>query len=92
MRIHDKELHLTDVELSLLYLLDSNPGQLLSRDVILDQIWGADYVPDSNIVDRHIRNLRVKLQNGWRHPRYIATIPGQGYRFIATASDKPPAS
>ncbi|NTU82485.1 MAG: response regulator transcription factor [Chloroflexales bacterium] len=92
VRVHGKELQLTAVELSLLYLLAANPGQLLSRDVILDQLWGADYVPESNIVDRHIRNLRVKLQNGWRHPRYIATIPGQGYRFIATASDEPPAS
>ncbi|MBX0328342.1 response regulator transcription factor [Oscillochloris sp. ZM17-4] len=91
VRVRGKELHLTAVEQSLLYLLAANPGQLLSRDVILDHLWGADYVPESNIVDRHIRNLRVKLQDGWRHPRYIATIPGQGYRFIATATGDAPA-
>ncbi len=73
------------MEQSLLYLLAANAGKLLRRDEILDQLWGADYVVESNVVDRHIRNLRVKLQDGWRDPRYIATIPGQGYRFVATA-------
>ena len=48
---------------------------------------GVDYVAESNVVDRHIRNLRIKLQNGWQHPRYIVTIPGRGYRFMATAED-----
>jgi two-component system, OmpR family, KDP operon response regulator KdpE len=90
VRIHGKELHLTAVEQSLLYLLAANAGQLLTRDEILDQLWGADYVAESNVVDRHIRNLRIKLQNGWKHPRYIATIPGQGYRFVATTTDEPP--
>ena len=41
---------------------------------------------ESNIVDRHIRSLRVQLQNDSRHPRYIATVPGRGYRFIPTFS------
>ena len=85
VRVHGRNLHLTSVEQSLLYLLAANAGKLLRRDEILDQLWGADYVVESNVVDRHIRNLRVKLQDGWRDPRYIATIPGQGYRFVATA-------
>ncbi len=42
----------------------------------------VDFMADSNVVDRHIRNLRVKLQNGWRRPRYIETVPGRGYRFV----------
>lgn len=91
VRIHGKALHLTSVEQSLLYLLAANAGQLLTRDEILDRLWGVDYVIESNVVDRHIRNLRIKLQNGWRAPRYIATIPGQGYRFVATAEADPPA-
>jgi len=53
----------------------------------MDQLWGADYLAESNVVDRHIRNLRIKLQDGWKHPRYIATILGRGYRFVATAAD-----
>ncbi|MDZ4717380.1 MAG: response regulator transcription factor [Roseiflexaceae bacterium] len=90
VRVHGKELHLTSVEQSLLYLLAANAGRLLTRDEIMDQLWGADYVAESNVVDRHIRNLRIKLQNGWKHPRYIATIPGQGYRFVATATEDAP--
>ena len=50
---------------------------------------------DSNVVDRHVRNLRIKLQNDWHRPRYIATVPGRGYRFVPTAADEgdtaPPA-
>ena len=47
------------------------------------RIWGTDFVAESNIVDRHVRSLRVKLQDDYRHPRFIATVPGQGYRFRA---------
>ena len=92
VRIHGTELHLTAIEQSLLYLLAANAGQLLTRDDILDQLWGTDYMAESNVVDRHIRNLRIKLQDGWRRPRYIATVPGRGYRFIPTTMDAPAAS
>ncbi len=89
VRVHGKDLHLTAVEQNLLYLLAANAGRLLTRDEIMDQLWGADYLANSNVVDRHIRNLRIKLQNSWKHPRYIATIPGRGYRFVATATEDP---
>ena len=77
-------IHLTGIEQSLLYLLASRGGQVISRDEILDAIWGVDFVAESNIVDRHVRTLRIKLQNDYRHPRFIATVPGKGYRFIPT--------
>lgn len=89
VRVHGKDLHLTCIEQSLLYLLAANAGKLLTRDEILDQLWGIDYVAESNVIDRHVRNLRIKLQNGWKHPRYIATIPGRGYRFVPTVTDDP---
>src|SRR5580765_5788549 len=91
VRAGETELHLTSLEQSLLYLLAANAGRVLTRDEILDHLWGADYVAESNVVDRHIRNLRVKLQNGWRRPRYIATVPGRGYRFVPTTADDPPS-
>jgi two-component system OmpR family response regulator len=92
VRAGDRELHLTLLEQSLLYLLAANAGRLLTRDEILDSLWGADYVPGSNVVDRHIRNLRVKLHNHSRPP-YIATVPGRGYRFVPTAADaRPPGA
>jgi DNA-binding response OmpR family regulator len=78
-------LHLTALDQSLLYLLVANAGRVISRDEILDAVWGSDFIAESNIVDRHIRSLRAKLQNDWRKPRYIETVPGQGYRFIPTA-------
>ncbi len=78
-RVHKggRKVHLTSLEQSLLYLLAANAGRLLTRDEILDYLWGADYVPESNVVDRHIHNLRVKLQT-----RDIVTIPGRGYQFL----------
>jgi DNA-binding response OmpR family regulator len=87
VRAGETELHLTSLEQSLLYLLAANAGRLLTRDEILDYLWGADYVAESNIVDRHIRNLRVKLQNHSQRPRYIATVPGRGYRFLPRFAD-----
>jgi DNA-binding winged helix-turn-helix (wHTH) protein len=59
----------------------------VTREEILDAIWGTDFVAESNIVDRHIRSLRVKLQNDYRRPRFIATVPGVGYRFVPTFSN-----
>lgn len=77
-------VHLSGTEQSLLYLLASRGGQIVTREQILDTIWGTDFVAESNVVDRHIRSLRSKLQNDYRHPRFIATVPGKGYRFIPT--------
>jgi len=80
-------IHLSGIEQSLLYLLASRGGQIVSREEILDAVWGTDFVTESNIVDRHVRSLRVKLQNDYRRPRFIATVPGEGYRFIPTFSN-----
>lgn len=76
------ELHLTSLEQALLYLLAANAGTVLTREKILDALWGTDFVVESNVVDRHVRSLRAKLQNDWRRPRYIETVPGAGYRFL----------
>jgi two-component system, OmpR family, KDP operon response regulator KdpE len=86
VRAGTTDLHLTPLEQSLLYLLAANAGRLLTRDQILDYLWGADYVAESNVVDRHIRNLRAKLHDQSRRPRYIATVPGRGYRFVPTVA------
>ena len=88
-----KKLELTPMEQALLYLLASNAERTLDREEILDAIWGSDFIADSNLVDRHIRNLRVKLQDDWRRPRFIRTVPGRGYRFLgrpATLKDDGP--
>lgn len=87
VRAGDSVLHLTGLELSLLYLLAANAGRVVERGEILDALWGTDFLAESNIVDRHIRSLRAKLQNDWHAPRYVETVPGQGYRFIPTSAN-----
>jgi len=87
VRAGDSVVHLSGIEQSLLYLLASRAGRVVTRDEILDAIWGTDFVAESNIVDRHVRSLRVKLQDDYRHPRFIATVTSKGYRFIPTFSN-----
>ena len=84
VKVGNRRPQLTAMEQALLYLLASNAGQTLGREEILDALWGSDYVASSNVVDRHVRNLRLKLKDPWRRPRFIGTIPGRGYRFLAT--------
>ncbi|HKY50307.1 MAG TPA: response regulator transcription factor [Candidatus Limnocylindria bacterium] len=74
-------LDLTPIQQTLLYILAANSGEVLSREALLGTIWGADFQIESNVVDRHIRELRVKLGDDWRAPRHIETVPGKGYRF-----------
>jgi DNA-binding response OmpR family regulator len=87
VRAGTAELHLTGLEQSLLYLLAAHAGHVVTRDEILDALWGADHIAGSNVVDRHVRNLRAKLQDDWRKPRFIATVPGHGYRFLPVSSE-----
>ncbi len=84
VRVDSLVVHLSEIEQSLLYLLASRNGQTVSRDEILDAIWGPDFVSESNIVDRHVWNLRAKLHDDYRKPRFIATVTGAGYRFVPT--------
>jgi DNA-binding response OmpR family regulator len=92
VRIGSSELHLAGMDQSLLYLLATNAGAVVTRDEIIDALWGVDYAPDSNVADRHIRSLRVKLHHGWGDRRFIATIPGRGYRFLPVDSEHALAS
>ena len=87
VRAGSAALHLTSLEQSLLYLLAANAGRVVTREEILDTLWGVDYVAESNVVDRQVRNLRAQLQDDWQHPRFIATVPGLGYRFMPRSTD-----
>jgi DNA-binding response OmpR family regulator len=78
-------LNLTPIQQTLLYLLAANAGKALSREDLLATIWGGEFEIESNVVDRHIRELRVKLGDEWRAPRFIETVNGAGYRFKAQA-------
>jgi len=95
VRAGTSELHLTAMEQSLLYLLAANAGRVITREEILGTLWGPDHAAGSNVVDQQVRSLRARLQNDWRRPRFIATVPGRGYRFLPTFRDDgtaPPSS
>jgi DNA-binding response OmpR family regulator len=81
VRAGGKDLSLTPIQQTLLYLLAANAGKVLSREELLTSIWGGEFEIESNVVDRHVRELRVKLGDDWRTPQFIETVPGKGYRF-----------
>jgi DNA-binding response OmpR family regulator len=83
LRADDRELELTPIEKALLYILAANAGETMSRDRLLDYIWGLDRELGSNLIDRHVADLRAKLGDDRKEPRFIRTIPGHGYSYVA---------
>lgn len=77
----EQELKLTHKEFDLLAELVRNAGAVLSRDLLLQKVWGYDYVGDSRTVDVHIRWLREKIEDDASQPKRITTVRGVGYRF-----------
>jgi len=77
------ELTLPQKEFDLLACLIRNRGIALSRDLLLERVWGLDFIGDSRTVDVHIRWLREKIEQDPARPRYIQTVRGVGYRFEA---------
>ncbi len=65
-------------------LLD-NAGRVLTRDALIDRVWGADYVGDTKTLDVHIKRLRAKVEPDPSKPRSIVTIRGLGYKFDTPA-------
>lgn len=72
---------LTHKEFLLLQLLMSNPGKVITREILLDRVWGYDVEIDTRTVDVHVRYLRKKIEKDPASPRYIETVRGVGYRF-----------
>lgn len=82
LRADERELELTRIEKAILYILSANADRVITRDQLLDYVWGVDKEMGSNLIDRHIAQLRAKLGDEHRHPRFIETVPGEGYRFL----------
>lgn len=68
-------------EFELLELLVANVGRVLTRDTLIDRVWGSDYVGDTKTLDVHIKRLRSKVERDPRQPERIVTIRGLGYKF-----------
>lgn len=76
-----EKVDLTLKEFELLETLIQNKGKVLTRDMLLDKIWGYEYIGETRTVDVHIRHLRKKIEDDDKNPRFIETIRGIGYRF-----------
>jgi DNA-binding response OmpR family regulator len=77
-----RELSLTKTEFNLLCEFADHPNMVLSRDQLLERVWGYDYLGDSRLVDAHVRRLRVKIEDQPEDPRLIVTVRGIGYRLM----------
>ncbi len=77
-----QELALTPKAMALLEYLMTHPDELLSRERLLDAVWGWDYPTGTRTVDTRIAELRRTLSDDPSSPQYIETVPGQGYRFV----------
>ena len=76
-----REVSLTKTEFRLLCEFADHAGAVLSRDQLLERVWGYEYLGDSRLVDAHVRRLRVKIEDHPDEPRLIITVRGLGYRW-----------
>ena len=79
-----QKINLTPKEFDLLHLLAAHPGRVFTREELLRQIWGFDYLGGSRSVDEHVKNLRHKLKEAGAKSQYIETVWGVGYKFNET--------
>ena len=77
----DTSIDLTTLEFNLLYALASYPGRVLTREQLLERVWGTDYFGDDRVVDAHIKKLRHKLGDDAGQPKFVQTVRGIGYKF-----------
>ncbi len=76
------DLHCTKTEFRLICELIENSGKVLSRDQLLDRVWGYDYFADGRLVDVHIRRLRMKIEDDPTNPAHLVTVRGLGYKLV----------
>jgi two-component system response regulator RegX3 len=83
--VRGEEVHLRRKEFELLRLLVENAGRVLTRDVLIDRVWGTDYIGDTKTLDVHIKRLRSRIEADPSAPVLITTVRGVGYRFAAAS-------
>ena len=79
--LNGQRVELTQVEYAIIKMFMENPGKALSREEILDMVWGRDYFGELKIVDVNIRRLRLKIEDNVQNPTYITTVWGYGYKW-----------
>jgi DNA-binding response OmpR family regulator len=78
----DQTLEMTRKEFGVLRLLASRPGEVVTRDELLNEVWGFENYPSTRTVDNHIATLRAKLENNPSEPRHLLTVHGVGYKLL----------
>ena len=81
--VRGDEVHLRRKEFELLALLVENAGRVLTRDVLIDRVWGSDYIGDTKTLDVHVKRLRSRIEVDPSRPSLLTTVRGVGYRFDA---------
>ena len=76
-------------EFELLELLLANAGRVLTRDVLIDRVWGPNYYGDTKTLDVHVKRLRAKVEDDPAQPERIVTVRGVGYRYEKVCSVQP---
>ena len=84
VRRNGEDVALTATEFRLLLELARRPGQVFTRELLLERVWNYDYLGDSRIVDVAVQRLRAKVEEDPKNPRLIQTVRGVGYRFEAS--------
>jgi len=77
-----KSLSFSRKEFGVIQLLAARAGEVVSRDVLLDEVWGFDNYPTTRTVDNHVASLRAKLEDDPAHPKYLITVHGIGYKLV----------
>ncbi|WP_297421503.1 response regulator transcription factor [Clostridium sp.] len=81
VKLNGEEISLTPNEFDILYILASNKGKVFSREAIIERAFGIDFEGSDRIIDVHIKNLRKKIEEDSKSPRYIITVTKIGYKF-----------
>lgn len=88
VKVAGKVVELTQTEFAILNVLSSRPEEVVTRQRLIDQVWGPDWFSDEHVIHAHISNLRRKLESGGSSEhRYISTVRGKGYRFDPSSED-----
>ena len=81
--VRGEDLHLPLKEFELLEMLVRNAGRVMTRDQLIDRVWGSDYVGDTKTLDVHVKRLRTKIEENPSKPELLVTLRGLGYKFNA---------
>jgi two-component system, OmpR family, response regulator RegX3 len=83
VRVHGSAVTLPPKEFQLLELLLRRQGRLLTRDFLIEEVWGRDYVGDTKTLDVHVKRIRQKVERDPHEPSHLVTVRGLGYKFVA---------